>query len=655
MSEYDYQEALKSGKKEYKACVSQGRYPYLPVLDEITANEGVLSEQNLGLQQIPLEFVVGTSTVGRTYSFAANFMPILGANTEFGMKWANLADAQVNEGIRDAIVCYEYMNRYYVVEGNKRVSVLKYYGADSIMAEVTRKIPKMSDDEDVKLYFEYMEFNRITGVNFIEFSRLGKAEQLLQLMNMTDIWEEEDRREFKSVWARFSKVYKFRGGDKLPITVGDAMVAFLQVFSYDEMKNMTEDQFNDNIIKIWNEFVVLTEKHRVGLVMDPVETKSRNNGILKFFLPSSSSKVFTVAFLYTKSPEVSDWVYSHELGRNYLEETFPGQIKTIRVDNVTNENIEDVLEDVIKQGAKIIFGVAPQMMNPSLKVAIAHPEVKILNCSLNTPHRYIRTYYGRMYEAKFLSGVIAGALAENDKIAYIADYPIYGMIANINAFALGALCTNPRAKIYLEWSTRKGYDREKFLWDNDLRVVSDQDMITPTSASRQFGLYVNKDWETHNLVMPLWNWGIFYEKMIQSILAGSYQSEEDSDAKALNYWWGMSAGVIDLIVSKQVPAGIRRLVDHLKYDISSGEVVPFYGEITDQDGNVHNKPETEMRPEDIMKMDYLLENVIGTIPSLDEVIDDAKSVIKVKGIEESKEVKESKKQNAKEENKGHEG
>lgn len=125
------------------------------------------------------------------------------------------------------------------------------------------------------------------------------------------------------------------------------------------------------------------------------------------------------------------------------------------MNDVNEQNIAQVLESVIAQGATIIFGVAPQMMKQSLKAAIEHPEVKILNCSLNTPHRYIRTYYARMYEAKFISGLIAGAMAENDKIGYIADYPIYGMTANINAFALGAACVNPRAKIYLEWSTRK--------------------------------------------------------------------------------------------------------------------------------------------------------------------------------------------------------
>ena len=81
---------------------------------------------------------------------------------------------------------------------------------------------------------------------------------------------------------------------------------------------------------------------------------------------------------------------------------------------------------------------------------------------------------------------------------------------------------------------------------------------------------------------------VFYEKMIQSILAGSYQSEENSEGRALNYWWGMSAGVIDLICSKNVPTGVKRLVDHLKSDIKKGDIVPFYGEIRAQDGTLKN-------------------------------------------------------------------
>ena len=635
MGDQEYTEALKLGKKEYKSCVSQGRFPYLPVLDDILSREEVRTEQNMGLIQIPLDFVVGTSTMGRTYSFAANFMPILRENTEFAVKWANLSDAQINEGIRDPIVAYEYMNRYYVVEGNKRVSVLKYFKADSIVANVTRKIPKYSEDEDVKIYYEYMKFNEITGLFNIEFSKLGMAEQLLKLTGCTTRWDPEVRSEFNSLLLHFTKAYEFRGGSKLPITVGDALTAFINVYGYKESLAMSDAEMNTNVVKCWNEFVVLTHKHTVGLVMDPTSVQEKKS-LLSYLLPTSNRK-FTVAFLYPKSPEESDWIYAHELGRNYLEETFSEQMKTICcVSGVHEENVGDVLNEVIRNGADIVFEVAPQMMKPSLKIAVDHPDVKILNCTLNTPHKYIRTYYARMYEAKFIAGAIAGALADNNKIAYIADYPIYGMIANINAFALGASFTNPRAQIYLEWSTKKDYDRERFLSENDISVVSDQDMITPSDAKRQFGLYRIEDGRTLNLAMPLWNWGIFYEKMIQSILAGSYQTEGNSEDRALNYWWGMSAGVIDMICSNNVPAGVRRLADHLKHDIKKGDMVPFYGEIYSQDGELRNKSNVAMKPEAIMEMDWLVANVKGSIPAMDTLIDAAQTVVQLKGVEETK-------------------
>lgn len=635
MGDQEYAEALKFGKREYKSCVSQGRFPYLPVLDDILSKEEVQTEQNMGLIQIPLDFVVGTSTMGRTFSFAANFMPILKENTEFAVKWANLSDAQVNEGIRDPIIAYEYMNRYYVVEGNKRVSVLKYFKADSIVANVTRKIPKYSEDEDVKIYYEYMKFNEITGLFNIEFSKLGLAEQLLELTGCTTRWDPEIRSEFNSLYLHFGKAYEFRGGKKLPITVGDALTAFLNVYGYKEALAMSDEEMNTNVVKCWNEFVVLTQKQSVGLVMDPTAVQEKKS-LLSYLLPVSNRK-FTVAFLYPKAPEESDWIYAHELGRNYLEETFSDQMDTICcVSGVKEENVEDVLNEVIRDGADIVFEVAPEMMKPSLKIAVDHPDVKILNCTLNTPHKYIRTYYARMYEAKFIAGVIAGALTDNDRIAYIADYPIYGMIANINAFALGASFTNPRAKVYLEWSTKKGYDRERFLEENNISVVSDQDMITPNSANRQFGLYRVENGRTLNLAMPLWNWGIFYEKMIQSILAGSYQTEGNSEERALNYWWGMSAGVIDMICSNNVPGGVRRLADHLKSDIRKGDIVPFYGEIYSQDKELRNKKDAAMKPEDIMEMDWLVENVVGSIPSMDTLIDAAQTVVQLKGVEETK-------------------
>ena len=136
MSYVEYEKAQKLGLKAFKNAVSKGENEYLPVLDEILEGVDIVGEMSLGIVQIPLDRIVGTSNVGRTYAFANNFMPLLDYKTEFGAKWSALCDSQIEEGIRDPIKVYEYMNKFYVVEGNKRVSVMKYFDAVTIPARM---------------------------------------------------------------------------------------------------------------------------------------------------------------------------------------------------------------------------------------------------------------------------------------------------------------------------------------------------------------------------------------------------------------------------------------------------------------------------------------------------------------------------------------
>ena len=159
-----------------------------------------------------------------------------------------------------------------------------------------------------------------------------------------------------------------------------------------------------------------------------------------------------------------------------------------------------------------------------------------------------------MYEAKFLMGAIAGAMAENNKLMYIADYPIYGSIANINAFALGAKMINPRAKVYLEWTAKKEVDVDEKIRETGASCVSGRDMVIPEDASRFFGIYHIDEGRPRNFAMPLWHWGKFYEQLIWTIMDGTWKyDDETSMKKAINYWWGMSEGVIDVVLSKYIP------------------------------------------------------------------------------------------------------
>lgn len=638
MSVQDYLEALRLGRKEYRNCINKGLYPYLPVLDEILSHVKVEKEVNLGLVQVPLKLVVGTSTRARTNAFAGNFMPILDWGSEFGAKWAALSDSQMEEGIREPIKAYEYMNRYYVVEGNKRVSVLKYFDAVTIPAMVTRKVPVRTDELENKIYYEFMDFNKVSGINNLWFSKEGSFPKLLEVLGCepTQEWTDEQRKDFASAYLAFSNAYGSRGGKKLPITTGDAFLAFLSIYGYEETKEMSSAELNENIEKIWKEFRILCNNDEVvDLRMEPTDVNRKS--VLSYLLPANSKKL-KVSFVYDKSPSNSDWNYGHELGRKYIQERFSNQIETEAIENVSpDENAADVLNDLIDFGSDIIFTTTSQLIQPSLKAAVEHPEVKILNCSLNTTHQYIRTYYARMYEGKFLTGVIAGSLTENNRIGYVADYPIYGITANINAFALGAKFVNPRAKVYLEWSTLRDHDIYKTFWEQQVSYVSNQDMITPQNASRQFGLYHIDNDEITNLVMPVWNWGVFYEKLLQSIMSGSWKKEDDTeDARALNYWWGMSAGVIDIICSQNLPASTRELVDLLKKLICKGELTPFDGEIIAQDGTVKSKAGERMQPEEIVTMDWLVDNVVGFIPNVEELNEQAQPVVQMQGVATTK-------------------
>lgn len=636
MSVQDYLEAMKIGRKEYRNQINKGQYPYLPVLDEILSQVEIEKEVNLGLIQVPLKLVIGTSTRARTNAFAGNFMPILDWGSEFSAKWAALSDSQMEEGIREPIQAFEYMNRYYVVEGNKRVSVLKYVDAVTVPAQVIRKVPKRTEDLENKIYYEFMDFNRVSGINNIWFSKEGNFPKLLEILEHEPDyeWTEDERKDFASVYLAFSTAYGQKGGKKLPITTGDAFLAFLSVYGYEEAKEMTTLAMNESVEKIWKEFRILSSDESVELRMDPVDTGKKN--VLHYLLPNNAKKL-KVSFVYDKSPGNSSWVYGHELGRKYIQDTFSDHIETEVLENVApDENATAVLEGLIENGSDIIFTTANQLLQPSLKAAVEHPEVKLLNCSLYTAHQYIRTYYARMYEAKFLTGVIAGSLTENDRIGYVADYPMYGIVSNINAFALGAKFVNPRAKVYLEWSTLKDHDMYKTFWDEQVSYVSNQDMITPEYASRQFGLYNIQNDEITNLVMPVWNWGVFYEKLLQSIMSGSWKKEDTESEKALNYWWGMSAGVVDIICSQNLPAPTRQLVQLLKQLICQGELDPFSGEIIDQDGTVRSKEGDKISPEDIVTMDWLVDNVVGYIPAIEELEEEAKSVVFMQSVAKSK-------------------
>lgn len=630
-AQIEYEKAYKKGKKEGSI---------VPNLDDVLKERNIQApkEVSLGLIQVPMHLIVGTKTAGRSSAFSTNFYPLLKAPSEFSSKWCSLYRAHLDEGIRDPIKVYEFMNKFYVQEGNKRVSVLKYFDAVSISAYVTRIIPPWSNDKETRIYYEFMDFYRLSKVNDIWFTQVGSFAQLQQLIGKRpdEIWSEDDRLTFNSIYSRFESAYNFLGGKDIPIAVGDAFLFFIGLYDYYTIDAMTSDELKEKMMQAWKEFKLLSTNTSLELQMSPTETSEFKLNLLTRLIPNNTQKLH-VGFIYVGSKESSAWTYSHELGRMYLKQAFNDQLSTTCYENANEENAEQLIEQAIYEGNNLIFTTSPILHKASLKAALTHANVKIMNCSLNNTQKNMRTYYARMYEAKFLMGAIAGCMSQSGNIGYIADYPIYGMIANINAFALGAKLVNPRAKIYLEWSTLKDHDMYETFKNNAISVVSGQDMLIPGKSSRKFGLYRMSDDGITNLAMPVWHWGKFYEKLIRNIMSGSWQSDESSDeTKGINYWWGMSSEIIDVICSQHLPIGTARLIELLKTNICKYDLNPFTGILYSQDGIIQDSVEKVMHPAEIVKMDWLAENVIGYIPKMDDLIDKAKSVVKKQGVNTAK-------------------
>ncbi len=241
MSMKDYIAARKEGIKQQHALESRGQDPYLPVLAELVPKLNQLTQVPLGLVQIALDQIEGTATKGRTTAFSRGFLPLLEQDSEFATKWSVLYDGIVEDGLRQPIVALEYYNRFYIVEGNKRVSVMRRLDAVNIEADVTRVLPEPEDSERYRVYQEFLSFYADTKINFITFTREGSYERLYKLMGKTpgEKWSPEDLFDFQSCFYRFQQAYAAKADGSAPMPACDALLIYLEVFGYKDSVEKT--------------------------------------------------------------------------------------------------------------------------------------------------------------------------------------------------------------------------------------------------------------------------------------------------------------------------------------------------------------------------------------------------------------------------------
>ena len=630
----EYALALRKGQKEYRELLMSGRKPHPAVLDDLLPESGTEQIQDVGLVEIPSQRIVGVKTSGRITAFTATFKPLLDNKSEFAVKWIALCKAHLGEtGITDPIECYEYLGNFYVQEGNKRVSVLRHFDAPRIPGNVKRILPAKSDDPRIKAYYEFIDFYKVSRLYAVQFRRPGDYAKLLAGLGKSpsEPWTEDERRTFNSYFFYFREAFDALNTKMEDILPEEALLLWLELYPYAELGRLTATELKKSVAALWDDMVShSTDTVEVKTKVEEEETKG---SILSRIV--SSLETIYVSFIHQLTPERSDWVLGHEEGRVHIEKVFGDRVHcTSYFDCNTPELAEAAIEDAVSKGAQVIFTTAPMLSRATLKAAVKYPKVRFLNCSVDQPYTSIRTYYGRIYEAKFITGAIAGAMAQNDRIGYIASYPIFGVPASINAFALGAQLTNPRAQIELRWSCVEGNPQEDFLADG-IRVVSNREVTAQSKAFLDFcsyGTYLMDDrGDLIPLGSPLWVWGKFYEFAIRSIQAGGWKRDKE-EAAALNYWLGMDSGVIDLELSDKLPEGVRHLAKMISRSVADGSMEIFHRKIVAQDGTVKNDGSRAFTPSQILHMDWLCSNVIGSIPTFDQILPVSQRMVRELGI-----------------------
>jgi basic membrane protein A len=339
--------------------------------------------------------------------------------------------------------------------------------------------------------------------------------------------------------------------------------------------------------------------------------------LLAFGASAQAEEEFKVGFVYVSPVGDAGYSFAHDQGRKEVE----------KMDGVTTSYVESVPEgadaervilNMARKGFDLIFTTSFGYMDPTLKVAKQFPDVTFMHCSGYKTHENMGNYFGRIYQSRYLTGIVAGEMTEDNVLGYVAAYPIPEVIRGINAFTLGAQSVNPDVEVRVVW-TKTWYDpatekeAAKSLLDVGADVIAmHQDSPGPMEAAQEAGAYgiaYNSDMSAFapkaHLTSAVWNWGVLYTDVVKDVMNGSWESEA--------LWWGIETGIVGLApYGPMVPDEVREDVSAKKQALVDGDFEVFAGPIKNRQGEVKVPEGESMTDQEMLGMTWFVQGVVGT-------------------------------------------
>jgi len=334
--------------------------------------------------------------------------------------------------------------------------------------------------------------------------------------------------------------------------------------------------------------------------------------------PAAAPEV-KAAFIYVGPVGDAGWTWAHDQGRQFAADRTGVDTAFVEMVPEGTADFGNYVRDFIGQGYNVIFGTSFGYMDDMLALADEYPDVVFEHISgYKANDTNFGNTFGRMYEPRYLSGMVAGSATSSNLIGYVAAFPIPEVIRGINAFTLGVREVNPAAEVEVNWTSTwfdpavEG-DAAQALLDKGADVIA---MHQDSTAAGQAAEAAGARWVSYNsdmsafapeayLTAPVWNWGPRYVEIIEAAQAGTYTP---------GYYWGsMADGVVDLApIAADVDSGVTDQVLAAKEAIIAGDLHPFSGPLHDQDGYLVLDAGEVMDDGTMLGMEFFVDGVVGS-------------------------------------------
>ncbi|TCK97756.1 nucleoside-binding protein [Natranaerovirga hydrolytica] len=327
---------------------------------------------------------------------------------------------------------------------------------------------------------------------------------------------------------------------------------------------------------------------------------------------------FIVGFIYVSPAGDGGWSTSHDNGRLMVERELG--VKTIYRENVVeDQGVENVIREMIDEGANVIFATSYGYMDYVENISSEFPDVAFLHASGTTSTDNMNNYFGRIYQARYLTGIVAGLKTETNHIGYVGAYAIPEVIRGINAFTLGAQSVNSDVEVSVRW-TNTWYDpaTEKeaaiALLDEGVDIIAQhQDTAGPQQAAEERGVWsvgyhtdMTEVAPDAHMTAAIWDWGPYYVSQVESAMEGNWTP--------VNYWGGMEDGIVQISpLTNNAPDEAEDILEDIQTSIVEGSFKVFEGPIYNQEGELAVEEGTVLSDDELLSMFWFVQGVNGSI------------------------------------------